>query len=342
MEYSTIITNIFRTPAIAAALLRNLKKQKAFIRDHIQPDLDEAYRNNDGSLDSGDLKKITDYYGIAIPVIVGELIAALRGFKLSEEERKALTYLGTTTGLFDDFFDKFHLTDEKIRQLIEPSSKFLGSNSAEKLFLHFNKKVLQYVPDKDLLFHYITKVYEAQIESRKQAVPGLSTEEIYRITIEKGGFSVLLCRAAMLNPFLQGEEKALYEIGGLTQFANDLFDIYKDRNDRIHTLATTARDIEEVRRIFQEHVKKSFTAILHTPYKKRNKHKFLRLASLCLSSRCFVVLDQLKSNQESTENIFRAEAYSRKNLICDMEKKINQWRSLKYHFKQEIKIPVDA
>ncbi len=340
MALKTIAANIFKTPGIAAALITNVKKQKAFIRKYIQPDLDEAEHNNDGTLDASDLKKITSYYGLAIPAIIGEFIASLRGYGLIEEERKALTYLGATTGLFDDFFDKFNLSDERIRALLDPDLKITGNNSAENLFLHFYKKALGHVPDRNLLFHYIIKVYEAQIESRKQAMDGLSEEEIFHITIEKGGMSVLLYRAAMSNPISESEIEGIYEIGGLMQFGNDLFDIYKDRNDQIRTLPTTSKNIDHLRKLFDGQLEKSYLALGMTPYKAENKKKFLRLLSLCLCSRCFVALDQLKTKQEKTGNIFVPEKYTRQDLICDMDKKINQWRSLKYHLRQDIKIPV--
>src|SRR5687767_9983842 len=106
MSFMNLIANTVRTPSTVAVLTRNVKRQHAFIRNNILSELHEAEKTNDGSLDAADFKKITHYYGLAVPAILGESLAVLRGKPLSEKERYALTYLGAITGLFDDFFDK--------------------------------------------------------------------------------------------------------------------------------------------------------------------------------------------------------------------------------------------
>ena len=50
-------------------------------------------------------------------------------------------------------------------------------------------------------------------------------------------------------------------------------------------------------------------------------------------SRCYVCLDQLEKNQKRTGGVFDVKAYSRKELICDMDTVGNKLRSLRYHFK---------
>jgi len=58
---------------------------------------------------------------------------------------------------------------------------------------------------------------------------------------------------------------------------------------------------------------------------------FLNILSIAIFSRCFVCLDQLESNERLTSNQFIVSAYSRNQLICDMDKKINMLRSAKKH-----------
>lgn len=340
MPETTIPGNILHTPATVAALIRNVKKQQAFIREHIQPDLAEADQKNDGSLEISDFKKITGYYGLSVPAILGESLAILRNLPLSERERFALTYMGATTGLFDDFFDKYKLQEEKIMMLLDHPEKLKGENAAQDLFIHFYKKALGKIHNTGKVLEFCRKVYDAQIESKKQAEPGLTREQIFQTTIHKGGVSVLFYRAAMAHPFLPGEEEALYEIGGLMQFGNDVFDIFKDRNNHIYTLMTTAEKIDDVRKMFRQQIEKSFEAFGKLNYKPNDIKKFLRMISLCLCSRCFVFFDQLENKQQSTGNMFRPELYSRQDLVCDMEKTSNKWKTLLYHVKHRIKIPV--
>lgn len=339
MALKSFLGNLIRTPSTVTTLIRNVRKQEAFINKFIVPILHEAENSNDGTLESADFKKITHYYGLAVPAILGESLAVLRQQPLTERERFALTYLGAITGLFDDFFDKFYLADETIKVLIEHPEQLEGQTSAEKLFLLFYKKALETVHDRELVLHYFRKVYEAQVESKKQAKPGMTRDEILYITIHKGGVSVLFYRAALSNPFLANEEEGLYQAGGLMQFGNDVYDIFKDRNGGIHTLLTTTKDINEVRKLFREQMKRAAMSVQQIPYTSAGIRGFLRLLSLYLCSRCFVFFDQLEKKQKETGNEFKPEEYSRQDLVCDMEKNINKWRTIRYHLSDVLPYP---
>src|SRR5450432_2616068 len=95
------LITFLRNPLLAYRILRNLEKQKKFIRNNIGPTLESARRTNDGSLDENDFRKITRYYGLAVPAILGESFCVLRGEKMTVKERMAGTCQGAMTGLFD-------------------------------------------------------------------------------------------------------------------------------------------------------------------------------------------------------------------------------------------------
>ena len=97
------ITRFLQTVQIPFTTVSNINRQKKFIRKNITPQLTEAQKMADGSLDNNDLKKITGYYGLAVPAILGEAFCALRGESMTDKERLASTCQGATTGLFDDF-----------------------------------------------------------------------------------------------------------------------------------------------------------------------------------------------------------------------------------------------
>jgi hypothetical protein len=97
------------------SVIRQLHTQRKFISDEIAPILKDARRHNDGTLDETDFKKITHYYGWAVPAILGAAFCELRGTEMSVEERWASTCQGAMTGLFDDFFDKDYMADEFVR-----------------------------------------------------------------------------------------------------------------------------------------------------------------------------------------------------------------------------------
>ncbi|MCY7311748.1 MAG: hypothetical protein LH619_13310 [Chitinophagaceae bacterium] len=336
MSKTWLLENILQTPRTIAALVGNVKKQHAFIREHLQPELTAAKNVNDGSLDEKDFKKITHYYGLAVPAILGEEICALRGSSMSQRERMALMYQGAMTGLGDDFFDKQGTSTETVKEFIEHPEQFTGHTANERLFLSFYKKSLEHAHDASLVKKYLRKVFAAQVESKKQAAPGLTRDEIMKITLDKGGTSVLFYRAAMSHFFGEGEEEALYKIGGLMQFGNDVFGVYDDRNENIATLLTTTKKIAEVRTIFRSIMDESFAAVYDAGYPKKNVEKFLRLISMSLCSRCFVCFDQLEKKEATTNNVFSPAQYSRNDLVCDMDKAGNKWKSVAWHIKHKL------
>ena len=57
-------------------VISHINHQKNFIQKNINPFVDEAKKMTDDSLDENDLKKITGYYGLAVPAILGEAFCA--------------------------------------------------------------------------------------------------------------------------------------------------------------------------------------------------------------------------------------------------------------------------
>ena len=172
-----LLGNALHTPGILLTLLRNVKRQRQFINDSLGAELEAAEKTNDGSLGNDDFKKITGYYGLSVPAILGEALCTLRGEKMSLQERMALTCQGAMTGLFDDFFDKEMMADDAVKTFMERPQELSGQNSRQKLFLQFYIKALQYAHDPKLMLYYLRKVYDAQIESKKQSYQGLLTKE---------------------------------------------------------------------------------------------------------------------------------------------------------------------
>ncbi len=318
------------------SLISSVNKQHRFIKDELGDILEQAKKTNDGSLEAADFTKTTQYYSLAVPAIFGDSICALRGFKMSKKERRALTYQGAMSGLFDDFFDKYDMGDEQVMALLEKPDEHKGESSAEKLFLIFYKNALANAPDPVLFLKYLREVYQVQVESRKQTRPGLTKNEILDITLKKGGVSILFYRAGMLHPFADNEEKAVHQIGGLMQFGNDIFDMYKDYKTNIHTLATTMQKTDDVRKLFTEQKNKSIELTNQLSYLPKNKKKYLQLVMMSVCSRCSVCLDQMEQNEKLTNDLFSPEKYTRARLVCDMDRNKNKLNTIRYFLKQKL------
>ncbi|HEX2935139.1 MAG TPA: hypothetical protein VHO72_07280 [Bacteroidales bacterium] len=310
---------------------RAVSKQKSYIQRTLINDLAPFKATRDGSLEDSDFLKITDYYAFGVPSILGTAFATLRGTPVDENEQEMITSLGALTGLFDDFFDKKSLSDAEIQELINNPSRSKASTDSEKLFLHFYNKALAMVLDPETLKKAFFAVYQAQVESKEQ-FNDLSREKLEDITLKKGGLSLLFYRYAMHNSLSEDEKKLLYALGGLMQFGNDIFDVYKDTQAGIRTLPNTATSINQARTLFTSLLNEVYQLTQQTSFRKRDKNQFIRMISLGLS-RCFVCLDQFERIERCSGGKFTPALYSRSDLICDMEKSSNLLRSLIYHIQ---------
>ena len=123
----------------------------------------------------------------------------------------------------------------------------------------------------------------------------------------------------------------IYDLGSLMQFSNDIFDVYKDRDNGIKTLVTETDHIKPIRDLLKQQLSVYYKSTHDFGFPKKQLAQFLSILSLGIFSRAFVCLDQLEKNEVLTGNTFSVQHYSRKQLICDMEVLRNKLRSARYH-----------
>lgn len=310
--------------------------QKHFINQTLVHDIEKSKKENDKSLNDSDFKKITNYYGFAVPAIMGEGFCLLRGKSMSERERSALTYLGALTGLFDDFFDKKELAEHYLKNLTDNPENAETSDANERLFVRFAEKALKDSYDPNALKQAAKKVYEAQVLSKKQKKSSLNQEDIKDITLKKGGYSILFYRSIFQEPANDIEKEMLFLLGGIGQLENDIFDIYKDSISGIKTLATTTNTIQELRNTYNSLMQNTFQLVHKLDFPVKNKKNFLRFVSLIIA-RGSVCLDFLEKNEAKTDNIFSLKDYSRQELVCDMGTTKNNLKLISYFLKCDIR-----
>lgn len=292
----------------------------------ILADLDKFLADNDDSaFTENDLEKIRFYYGIGVPV-VGHFYGQLSGHKLTPLEVTTLTYLGGTTGLFDDFFDEDHTSSEQLEKMLSAPNVSDAQTPKEKLFLQFYSKVLEH-PNADLIKECYLEGMKAQEESEKQLRPGLTRDEILNITRQKGGVFILLYRYALESETTEKEKELMFQIGFLGQLENDTFDIYKDYHGGIYTLATTTETIKELRTLYETVMNRTYQLINEMEFSAANKRKFSRLFAV-VATRGLVCLDQLGA---LTDGPFDPSQYSKDQLICNMGSTKNALKWVKYY-----------
>ncbi len=331
MPGKNFLSSAVTLPGTISRILKNISIQKKFLQEHIAPIIQNCMNNNDGSIDDGDIKKINSYYGLAVPAILGEAFCALRGTAMTHSERLASTAQGAMTGLFDDFFDKDYLSDEAVENIIKNQGQAGKKKSNQALFDIFYKTALAHVPDKKLLVNALIDVYKAQVLSKRQVNPHIATDELLDITMHKGGSSVLFYRTAFSPAISNAEHQLIFNLGAMMQLGNDIFDVYKDRESGISTLITNARHMADIRRLLQTRLETYFADAFSLGYPKRNTRAFLDIISIGVYSRCFVCLNQLEKNEKKSGGVFDVHAYTRKQLICDMDTNMNMLQSAIKH-----------
>lgn len=330
-----LLKNFVALPGIYFFLLRKILLQKRFLKATVGKELSAFKNKNDGSLTPVHFKKITRYYALGVPGILGEACCVLRGKAMSREERLCITYLGGISGLLDDLFDDPRKDESRLKKFILEPEKLVPADTYEELLIYFYRRGLHFSPDPEELKKRALRVFETQQESKKQNYPGLTSEEIKTLTRDKGGTSFLFYRLCLEHPLTASEEKFHFNLGGLMQLGNDIFDVWEDRQARINTTATISTDIRELRNQFVCEMEKSFQALEGTHFEKKNKIRYLQILTLA-HSRVFVCLDQFEKLKAFSNDTFSPEKYSRKQLICDMQKPKNQLQAINYFLSFEI------
>lgn len=328
----TRFENLAYLPKLFISLWRSFKRQKQFLKVTLIHDIEQSKREKDNTLTDRDYKKMTGYYGFAVPALLGEGFCMLRGRSMSVKERYAITYMGALTGLFDDFFDEQKISEEHIMEMITKADERIANNSNERLFVKFCQVALKNAEDADLVKKIAVKVFDAQVLSRKQKLPSTELDEIKSITLEKGGLSLLFYRSIFTEPISESEERMLSLLGGIGQLENDIFDIYKDSQQGIRTLATLTNKIDDLRKVYVDMMVQTFEMVRQTPYTRANKNKFLHFISFIIS-RGLVCLDFLEEKEPQTNHQFVLNQYEKKDLICDMGKVSNTLKLFNHYTK---------
>lgn len=326
------IKNILKVPALFWILRSCQKRQRRFMADTLLPEIEDFKKTCDDSLTERDFNKITNYYGFAIPII-GEFYCVLRGRKITVSERTALMYLGGLTGLFDDFFDEKDTAEDHLKELISFPRVELAKNSHEKLFIQFYLKGLERGNSEDIK-KYLNVINEAQMLSKRQTNPNLSKDEIAYITEQKGGVSFWYYRSPLHGEMSEVEKDLLFKIGFLAQLENDIFDVYKDREQGIYTLANTTTSIGLLRVQYLRVLDDIYNLIHQLDFEPKNKERFSRLIAM-IAARGLVCLHQYEKLEG--KNGFDVSKYSRKELICDMGKSSNTIKLIRFYLKYSYK-----
>jgi hypothetical protein len=252
-------------------------------------------------------------------------MAGLLGKKLLKEERRLGWLMAVMFALGDEISEGNEREQADIKTTVLDNQKETQS-SEERIIGFVYQQLLDKHPDLHTFEKYLKSGLKAQDDSLLQKDPHLSPAQLRKITFDKCGYAFLLLRSSISSPIGEPEIETIYQLGGLIQLINDTFDVYEDCQAGIRTLPNTASDILQFRSEFEQVVADVLNSVQAPP--KRKKRFALQLAPIVATTR--VCLWQFAELQARSGGVFKPEAYGRADLICDMEKPANLWRTVKF------------
>lgn len=307
------------------------KKQKAVVGRLLKPIINEYSLEDDGSMSSYDYYKISHYYGVGVPILAGGFFEAIFDKKLSDQSVSAMTYMAAVTGLYDDFFDKTGHSKEQIIAMTCDPEKYKAGSVRENVFVAFTLKALEQIENREAIDQSKMSVLEVQWESKAQKVKNqLSWEELKDISITKGGLSLFFYAAGTVTDVSKVQEDLIMRIGGMLQYGNDIFDVHKDLQEGVYTHVNTVQDMRVIKKDFEGMLNALFQK-LESSGLSAGQIKVIKQHVLLFSCRALVCLDQFLQLQIANGNKFEVDQFSRKQLVCDMEKPKNALKAINYY-----------
>lgn len=288
---------------------KQLKREKGHLSEFwekIQEEVPDLTR-----LD-GPLQRRIQHYLFANSLTT-QWFATLLNHSPTDAEKKTGYYIATSTPLADFLVDQEKLSTGTIFKLLHRQSNHAWQDLTARLY----ELSMEKHPDPPTGQTLILKTLEAQEASLRQHERNLSFGLLKEITWSKGGYALLLYRSALNPKISEAEWKATYQLGGLMQLHNDIFDLYRDVEEGILTLPRISPTVSELKDLFQEEIEKTYQAYNLLPIAKTQKQKFFLLLYLAVYTG-FHALEQYKILEQKYGE-FNPHKLSRKELVCDMD-----------------------
>jgi hypothetical protein len=319
----------YQTFSTALYIIRNRKKETQRAYDLLSS-IESRYGE---TFTPATRRKIAVSYGIYTPMIC-DAFTGLHQRATNASEKERFIHYFICSSLFDDFTDINLVAEQELFALSFSPETFEPRNFDEAVFRDSHLLLKSFVKEKTAYIGLTHQLFQAQWDSKKQAHAGfLSEEALQKITFTKGGLSVLLCSFYLDTPTSPEERDCWYRIGTIIQLTNDLFDIYKDFQDKMDTLPGRMKDARAFRLFFEKQVRGMQEAVAQMSGPAYNISQF-RLAMAGIYAFGFIALDQLAELQGNEATLPAFSSLPRKALIIDMERPGNLIKWLRYAYKE--------
>jgi hypothetical protein len=311
--------------------LRFIRKQRKFNDSFIPSFLLPFNLRYNKELATSSLKKIRAYYCFGVPLVC-EAYTRIYGRHLSAEERENAVLGGIATPLIDDFTDNKEYLQSELEGLMSLTELKNPAKPEEAIVNKILCILYERVSNPEGFAAAFNKVIKAQYESEKQLRQDLGSDEILRITWEKGAWSHILFHYLIREVPSQQDICMIYQMGGMLQITQDVFDIHKDVSDGITTLATTCSDFREFEEFYRAGCMKFCKLARQLPYDKADLEFFIILFANIMA-RGIVAIRMLSKQQVACGGgILPYEKLERKHLVCDMDRPANFLKMIWYGY----------
>lgn len=278
------------------------------------------------------MKRIESY--VYQSIIVASWVSALKRHKLTLHEKKRAFWIGVITPLLDDYTDHQRLTSTEIFQKLEQNEE--SENPDFKMGALLFHKLLDH-EDQEYKNLFLQAMQAQDPSIRQLEKQKLPDEELEQISRGKGGLFTLLYWTVNNRSLATGEAEAVQTLGYALQQANDAFDVYKDSRNSQQTFFTNATDIQSSCRRYQATTDSIAEQFLALAYPNKNIRKCLMEISTILGIGA-VCSHQLNELQKKSGDPFDVHQFSKKELLCEMEKPLNFYNCFRFstHYYQKI------
>lgn len=263
-----------------------------------------------------DAERIHSY--VVQSLISAQWAVAMRGYGSDRREKENLRWLGALTPLLDDLTDREGKT----------SSTFFDNDTNKQSpvsFLYHSLMAHASHEFKQAFDQALAAQDASLLQQSKEPVP---VDALKELTARKGGTAMWLYRLASTNTAKPGELEAFHSLGYVLQLTNDLFDVYKDLQAGQQTVVTNCTDLSVLRTSYEGAVSDMLHRFTQLDYPRHRIRKCLLLISTVIS-RGEVCLAQLERLAPSGTR-WDPRKYTRKELVCDMERLDNLMASFKF------------
>ena len=276
-------------------------------------------------------KKIKKFQGIQ-QYIINDSFANFENRATNTKERENNKLYFVLASLYDDLMDENIVSQTVLNEMFLNPARATPGSFSETVLIDTHLRLLSLVHNKEAYQKVLNSIHQAQIDSLEQLKNDISLDRILSITERKGGYSLLMCRHYIEMSNNENIDNCWYQLGGMIQMTNDLYDIYKDTIAGIYTFANTQNEFDKIRDQYVSQIHKYKISVEKLDYDDSKKLIFQIKLSL-IPALGYVALENLKNLQGDTERLKPFSAYPRKDLIIDMEKIKNIFKLIKYSYQ---------